>query len=136
MRRSSDDHAFSLEDEMKIGVAGSETLWRFKQLVLFGYKPNYEFSNEEAFWFDHPRLSFKHRSVALYPSGVVRSMLGGDESTFERWDKEGFKDFLADVPVPNWWDRTREARYSLFGLLMVAVALGLIMLVSSALRGN
>lgn len=117
-----------------IGAAGAETLWRFKQLVLCGYKPNYEFSNESAFWFDHPRKSFPHRSVALYPSGVVKSIFSAEELAFERWDKEEFIDFLSSVPTPNWWDRSREARYNVLACLIVATVLGIIMIISSALR--
>lgn len=94
---------------MKIGAAGPETFWRFKQLMRCGYQPNYEFSDEQAFWFDHPRKSLKHRAVGLYPSGTVRSLpVADDEMTFERWEKERFAEFIRSVPSPNWREKIRH----------------------------
>jgi hypothetical protein len=128
MRARSNEHAFSLADEMQIGVAGAETFWRFRQLMLHGYKPNYELSNEEAFWFEHPRTRYEHNSVALYPPGVVRSIFAREETVFERSDEEGFKDFLRDVPYPSWWERSRGFHEKLWGIAIAIVLYGLLFL--------
>jgi hypothetical protein len=129
MHASSDGHAFSLEHEMHIGAAGAETFWRFKQLMLHGYEPNFEYSNDNAFWFDHPRRKWEHHSVALYPDGVARSIFAKEETVFERRDKEGFKDFLRNVPYPTWWERGRGFREKVLGWLIVFVVYGVLFLV-------
>ncbi|WP_128932290.1 hypothetical protein [Bradyrhizobium zhanjiangense] len=128
MHSSSEDHAFSLADEMQIGAAGAETFWRFRQLMLHGYKPNYEHSREDAFWFEHPRKSFAHRSVALYSTGVVRSIFAREDTVFERWDKEGFADFLRNVLHPNWWERSRETRQKIYTVIFAVILYSLLFL--------
>lgn len=125
---SSEDHAFSLADELQIEAAGAETFRRFHQLIAHGYKLNYEYSNEDAFWFDHPRKSFNHRAVALYSTGVVRSIFAREETVFERWDKEGFADFLRNVPLPNWWERSRETRQKLYAVIVAVILYSLLFL--------
>lgn len=117
MRSSSEDHSFSLVDEMHIGAAGAETFWRFRQLMLHGYKPKYEHSTEDAFWFEHPPNSFGHRSVALYSTGVVRSIFAREETVFERWDKHGFADFLRKCAVSKLGAVTRNETKDLCGHL-------------------
>lgn len=128
MHASSEDHSFSLAEEMQIEAAGAETFRRFKQLMLHGYKPNYEYSNEDAFWFDHPRRKFEHHAVALYPSGVMRSIFAKEETAIERWDKDGFKDFMREVPYPNWWERTLGFREKLWVAVLVIVFYSLLFL--------
>lgn len=128
MQAHTDDHPFSLEHEMAIDAAGSQTFWRCKQLTQHGYKLNLEYSDESAFWFEHPRRSFQHHTVALYSSGLVRSMFAPDDLFIERWDQERFKSFVRDVPYPNWWERGREFRQKLWGAVFLVVLYAMLLL--------
>lgn len=129
--------SFSLADEVKIEAAGAKTFWRFKQLMACGYRPNYEFSNEGAFWFDHPRKTFNHRTIGLYPTGTVRCLLtAGDKMTFERWEKERFAAFVLSVPSPNWWEKTRKTRHNLYGVILALFFYGTVFAIARLVAGD
>ena len=74
-----------------------------------GYKAELSVSDTpNAIWMRHPG---RRRGVCLYSDGVVVVILenynGGNELRFRHGDDEAFKEFVAGIPLPTPWERSR-----------------------------
>jgi hypothetical protein len=98
-------------DESDIALVGTQTFARLRALASKGYKPEFAQSYDDCLLLSHPRKSFKYREMLLASSGAVQWLHDEDYTMhFARWEQKRFESFLRTVPMPGWWDRTREHR--------------------------
>jgi hypothetical protein len=102
------------ERETLISEAADATCARLHKLVQRGYVAELG-SNSGAIWLHHPSRRFRHAKLILYPSGMIVSMPAGDsELRIEREQHSQFAAFIATVPKPTVWERSRPTRDSIF----------------------
>ena len=101
---------------------------RLQKLARKGYKPDFDIEVTDAIWLRHPAAEEKwpHKTLILYPDGYLASVDVGDRFGFEGWEQSKFEDFLRQVPLPTWSERTREMREEFKGRIIfwiIAVSL-------------
>lgn len=92
--------------------AGIIVMERLYKLARKGYRPDFDMDFTESIWLRHPANEerWPHPTLILYPHGLLVSIKPQDEPRFEVWEKSEFEEFLRKVPLPTWWERTRDGR--------------------------
>lgn len=115
--------ATDLKHEVIIDQATRVTFSRLHALLKRGFEPELG-SDVEAIWLRHPRESFKHKQVILYPTGKL-VVLAPDKPNSDihifRDETKEFQHFIQSAPLPNMWDKSWRIRERTVGLLFFAV---------------
>jgi len=121
-------HAISDDFERHEAVTqtGTVVMERLYRLVRKGYQPDFDMEFTQSIWLRHPaeKDRWPHRTLILYPHGLLVSIDPKDEPRFEVWEKAEFEAFLRKVPIPTWWERTQHQRARLTAqVVMFALAI-------------
>jgi hypothetical protein len=113
-----------------IEEATTITFRALNQLILRGYRPELGKKNFcDAIFMHHPARKAKFPNLILYPGGYIVGPPkgpGGKELCILLEDAREFDGFLRTVPLPNWWERTREARATVVAWIVIQLPFYLI----------
>lgn len=109
-------------------AAGAMVLQRLHALAQQGYAPDAGGPFAEALMLRHPREDFAHKLLMLYPDGsvVARSGASAEEVRIPAGEAAQFESFLAGVPRPSVWERSRDVRATIGTWLLVVCLLATI----------